>query len=96
MNLGHSVQFPFLRLFLHFRVVFCIHCIQIWVSASLTAVIGPSKLPYNDLFAKGLACGFRLPTADHISANRETGLHSDSVWYDGEYVARHIGKIGVL
>jgi len=68
INLGHSVQFPFLRLFLHFHVVFCVHCIQFWVRACQNAVIGSSKLPYNHIFEKSLACGFWLPSADDISA----------------------------
>jgi len=58
MNLGHSVQCGFFHLFVHFRVVFWVHCIQYWVSACQNPVIGWSKLPYSDLFAKSLACGF--------------------------------------
>jgi len=96
VNLGHSVQCPFLRLFLHFRVVFCVCGIQFRVSACLNPVIGSSKLPYDDFFAKGLACGYWLPPANHNSAKGKTGLHSDTMWYDREYVARHIGEIGVL
>jgi len=95
VNLGHSVRFPFLHLCLHFRVVFCVCCIQIWVSACHNPVIGSSKLPYNDLFAQGLACGFSLPPADNISAQGKTGLHSATMWYDREYVTRRIGEIGV-
>ena len=47
-------------------------------------------------FAMGLACGFWLPPANHISAMGKTGLHSDTMWYDREDVLRHIGDIGVL
>jgi len=96
VNLGNSVQFPFLHLFLHFCVVFCVHGIQFWVSACQNPVIGSSKLPYNGFFAKGLACGCSLPPGNNISAKGKTGLHSDTMWYDSEYVAPHIGEKGVL
>jgi len=59
-------------------------------------MIGSSELPNNDFFVKGLACGFWLPPDNNISAKGKTGLHSDNMWYDKEYVARHIGEIGVL
>jgi len=58
VNLGHCVQFPFLPLFLHFRVVFCVGSNQFWVSACQNLIIGSSELPDNDFFAKGLACVF--------------------------------------
>jgi hypothetical protein len=58
MNLVHSGQFPFLRLFLDFRVLFGVCYIQFWVSAGQSSVDGLSELPYNNRFAKGLACGF--------------------------------------
>jgi len=90
VNLTHSVQIPFCRLFLHFRVVFCGHGIQFRVSAFQNPVIGLSTLPYNHFFAKGLACGFSLPPANNISAKGKTGLHSDTMWHEREYVARHI------
>ena len=45
VDLGHSVQFSSLCLSLHFRVVFCVHCIQCWVIACQYPVIGLSKLP---------------------------------------------------
>jgi hypothetical protein len=96
VNLGHSVQFPFLRLFLHFQVVFCFHCIQFGVSAWKNPVIGWRKLPYNDFFAKGLACGLWLPSADNISAKGKSGLHSDNMCCVREYVVCPIGEMGVL
>ena len=58
VNLGHSVRFPFLRLFRHFQVVFCVRGIQFWVSTCQNPVIGWRELPYKDIFAKGLTCGF--------------------------------------
>ena len=96
MNLGNSVQLPFLRLVLHFRVIFCLCGIQFRVGACQNPVIGPSKLPYDDFFAKGLAWGFWRPPANNISAKGKAGLHSDTMWYDREYAVRHIGQIGVL
>jgi hypothetical protein len=96
MNLGHSVQFPFLRLFLHFRVVFSVCGIQFRVRACQNPSIASSKIPYDDFFGKGLACGFWLPPANNILAKGKTGLHSDNMWYDREYVPRHIGEISVL
>jgi len=58
MNLGQSMLFSFLRIYLHFRVVSCEWGIQFSVSACQNPVIGSCKLPDNDCFAKGLACGF--------------------------------------
>jgi hypothetical protein len=29
-------------------------------------------------------------------AKGRIGFHSDNMWYDGEYVARFIGEIGIL
>jgi hypothetical protein len=55
-----------------------------------------SKLPYNNLFANSLACGFWLPPANNLSAKRKTGLHSDTMWYDREYVTCHIAEISVI
>jgi hypothetical protein len=55
-----------------------------------------SKLPYNDFFAKGLTCGFELPSADNISAKGKTALYFDTMWYDREYIACHIGEICIL
>jgi hypothetical protein len=94
-NLRHSVRSRFLRLFLHIRVVICIRGIQFCVSACQNPVIGSNELPGNDFFAKGLAWGFGLPLPSNISAMGKTGLHSDTIWYDREYVARHTGEIGI-
>jgi hypothetical protein len=60
------------------------------VIACENTIIGLSKLPYNDIFAKGLACGFSLPPAGSISAKGKTRLHSNTMWYDRKYVLRHI------
>jgi len=68
---------------------------QCWISACQNPVIGSGELPYNDFFAKGLACGLWLPPADIISAMGNTGLHSDTMRYDREYIAFHIGVINV-
>jgi len=37
-----------------------------------------------------------VPQANDILAKGKAALHSDTMWYDREYVARHIGEIGVL
>jgi len=89
-----AVSFPPPRF--NSRVAFCVRVIQFWINACHNPVIGSSELPYNAFFAKGLACGFWLPPADIISAKGNTGLHSDTMWYDWEYGVRHIGEIGVL
>jgi len=44
----------------------------------------------------GLACGFWLPPADNILAKGITGLHSNAMRYDRDYVVHHIGEISVL
>jgi len=93
---GHSGQWPVLCVFDHFRVVFCVCYIQFWVGVCQNPVIDSSKLPSNDFFTNDLACGFWLATAENISAKYNTGLHSDTMWYDTEYVAHHIWEIGVL
>ena len=46
-------------------------------------------------FHEGFRPGFWLPLANNMSTKRSTGLHSDTMWYDREYVARHIGGNGV-
>jgi len=96
VNLSHSVQFPFLRIILHLRVVFCMWSIQFPVSACQNSNFGSSKLADNEFFAKGLACGFSLPPPNNISAKGKTGLQSETMWYDRDYVASHVGTIGVL
>jgi len=47
-------------------------------------------------FAKGLLCWFWLPPAYNMSSNRKTQLHSDTLWYDRNYVLWHIIEIGVF
>jgi len=96
VNFSHSEQLPFVRLWILFRVVFCVRCILFLVRACLNSVIGASKLPYNNLFAKGLTCGYWLTPVDNMSAKGETGLHSSTMWDDTGYGKRHIGQIGVL
>jgi len=44
----------------------------------------------------GRASGFGLPQADNISPKAKTGLHSDTVWYDREYIQCQSREIGVL
>jgi len=94
-TLGIPVQFLVLRVFLHFWVVPCVVGMQFWVSTSQNPVIGLSKLPFKDSFAIGLACGCWLPPAAKISGKGNTGLHSDTMRYDREYVACDIGEIRV-
>jgi len=96
VNLGHSVQVPFLYLFLHFGEVFCVCGIPFCVSACQNTVIGSSELPYNDFFTKGLASGLWMPPANNILAKGKTGLHSDILCYDREFVVPHIGQISIL
>jgi len=55
MNLGHSVQFRFPRLYHHSRLVFCARGIQFGVRDCHNLVSGKSKLPYDDFSVKGLA-----------------------------------------
>jgi len=43
-----------------------------------------------------IAGGFRLAPANIILTKGKDGLHCDTMWYDTEYVACHIGKIAVL
>jgi len=76
--------------------MFCGCGIQCRVIAWHDCVIGSSKLPYNDFFTKDLACGYSLPPADDVSPTGNTGLHTDTMWYDGEYVACHMAEIGTL
>jgi len=96
LNPGQSVQFDFLCLIIHFRVIFCVRWIQFWISARQNPIVGCRKLPYTDFFAHGLGCGFWLPPADIISVKGTTGLNSGSMWYDREHVVRHIWEISVL
>jgi hypothetical protein len=96
VNLGHSVQFPFLCLTIQFQVVFCVCCTHFGVSACQNPVFGASKLLDNNLLAKSLNCSLWQPPSNNISAKGQTHLYSDNMWYNGEYVASHIGEVGVL
>jgi hypothetical protein len=69
---------------------------QLKVVTGQQSVIDSSELPYYGNFTKSLACGFRQPPPDPISLKGQTGLRSDSVRYDREYVPHHIGEIGIL
>jgi len=80
---------------LHFRVVFSVHYLQCWDITHEYLIIGFSKLPYSQFFANGLACNCWLPPANNVLAKGKSGLHSDTMWYDKEYVACHIGQISV-
>jgi hypothetical protein len=96
MDFGHSLKYPYLRLFFHFGVIFCVCLISFGVIAYQNPVIGSSYQPYNDFLVNGVTCGFWLPPADHISLNGKTGIHSETMWYDREYVTHHFGEIGLL
>jgi len=96
VNLGHSVQFPLLCLSLQFQVGIGFRPIQYWVIASQYSIVRASILPYYNLFLKGLPCGCWLPPANNVSSKGKTGLHSNTMRYDWEYVVCHIGEIGVL
>jgi len=89
-----AVSFP--PPLLHFRGVFGVHWIQFWVCACWYPVIGLSKLPYNNFLVKGLACALWLPPAYNISATGKNGLHSGTMSYDSESVARHNAEIAEL
>jgi len=90
------MQFPFLHLFLQFEVVFSVVDMQCCIISCQYSVNSLTKLPYCDLFPKGLACGFRLSPADNVSPKGNTGLHSNNMSYDREYVVCHIGEITLL
>jgi len=96
VDLCHSLQFSFLRILLQFQVVVSFRGIQCCTIAHQYSIFDLSKLPNYDLFPKCLASGFRLSPANNISSKRKPGLHSDTMWYNREYVASHIGEIGVL
>jgi len=58
VDLGHSGRISFLCISLQFYVIFSFGHIQYRIIAWQNPVIGSCLLPYNDFFAKGLACGF--------------------------------------
>jgi len=76
--------------------VFCWCCIQYRIIPYQYPIMGWCIQPSNDFFAKRLACGFGLPPSDTVLLKGKTVLHSDTMWYDRKYVARHIGEIGIL
>jgi len=65
-DIGHCVQFAFLPLVLHFRVVLCVRRIWWWIISFQNPVGGSRKQPYNEFFVKCLECGFWLPPANTI------------------------------
>jgi len=60
------------------------------------SIIGSCKLSYNDFSTKCLPCGVSLPPATNATHKGKTGLHSDTMWYDREYIACPSREIGVL
>jgi len=69
--------------------------IQCKIIACQHQLIGARKLPCYESFVKGLVWGFWPPTADNISPKGNAGCHSNSIWYNGEYVVFHIGEMSV-
>jgi len=61
MDLGHSVQFPLLRLFHHVGVVFSVSHITYWVSTSQNPIIHSSTPPYNHVSLRVSQVGFDCP-----------------------------------
>jgi hypothetical protein len=82
--------------FLHFRVVFSVHCSRHWVIACRDPSIGSSKLLDNIFFAKSLATGSGLTPANNLSTKEKTGDHSHTMAYERKYVDCHTAKIGIL
>jgi len=96
VDLGHSVQFSILNPSLPFQLVCNICHNYCRVFASQYPVIGSTKLPYNDFFPKCLSCCFWLSAAENVSHKGSTTLHSDTIWYNREYIVCHIREIDVL
>jgi len=48
------------------------------------------------LFCERSCLWFLTASSRYHLGQGKTGLHSDTMWYEREYVARHIGEIGVL
>ena len=73
-------------------------------SFSVSAVSNAAQLSTNILlwaWSNCLTTTFSLSVSPVVSANnilpkRKTGLHSDTMWYNREYVVSHIGEISVL
>jgi hypothetical protein len=81
VDVGHSVQFPFLCFSLQFYVVFSFSGIQYMIIARQYHIMGWSILPNDVILAKGLACGFGLPPSNNGWPKGKSGLHSNTVWY---------------
>jgi len=96
MHHGHSIQFSIIRLSLRLQVIFWICSIQCWLITGQYTTIGRSKLPYDNVFGKGLACGIWRPLAYNIWPKGKTCLHSNNMWCDRYYLACHIGEISLL
>jgi len=90
------MQFSFLHHFSQFQVIFSFHCILYCTIACQYSFIGSCKLPYNDFFLKHLACGFWMSPANNISPMGKTGLHSNTMCYNRQYIVSHIGEIGIV
>jgi len=58
--------------------------------------ISSTKLPYYDFLAQGPMCGFWQPPTDYVSPKKKTGLQSDNMSYEREYIMGHIRQIGIL
>jgi len=96
VDLGHTVQFSFLRLFLQFQVISIFCGIQWCTIFCEYSLIGSSNLSDYNFFQKCPANSIRLSPANHVSPKGKTGLHSDSMSYNRVYVVCHIGEIDVL
>jgi len=92
----HPEQYQFPRILVHFRVVFFVHFIPVWVSSCLNPIDGFSRLHYKNFSGKCLPDCFQLPPADNILAKGETFLQSSSMSHDGVYITYHIVENGVL
>jgi len=96
MDLSLTVQFWFLRLFLQFEVIFCFCSIRCCTITNQYSGISSSKQPNYDIFPQHLASSFGLSPANNISPKGKSGLHSDTMWYNRQYVASHVAEIGKL
>jgi len=95
MDLGHSVQWSFLRLSCQFQVVFIFCCGHCWVIIRQYPVAGAGQVSLNEFFVEGVACDLWLPPADSVSPKGDTGLQSTTMLYVREYVVCHIREIWV-
>jgi len=67
-----------------------------WVISYQCPETASSKLPYSEFFVKVLTCGVWFPPADNIVPKGKTGIQSDTMCYEREYIPSHIGDIHVL